>query len=465
MSLTHALKWSLFSELAAKLIQPVVFIILARLLTPEDFGVMTAALMVIAFTQIFWEAGMSKVLIQRQSNIEESSNAAFWVNIGLGCIIAFALYFSAEPIARIFFHDERVIAVLQVMTINIFLGASSAVHTALLQKNMAFKKLFWIRFVTVGLPGLVSIPLAWNGMGYWALVVGTLTGQAMQVILLWQMSAWRPKWSVNIQTIKEMQAFGGWVIITGLTSWTWGWADTFIAGYYFSVHEVGLLRMGNQLSVTIFSLIFGFMIPVLYSKFSSVSNNLDLIREWLFKSFLFIPIISLPIGLIVFTFAKQIELFLFGEKWNGLAYVISLIALKESVLWVFGLDLEAYRAIGKPKYETFVSIMSAIINIAVLYFFSGGVFYRFVFGRAIVVAVLGFLLHFLVIIYVFRKLDKVFFKILVYILLFAVTVLTINSIEVHSIPDIFLRTGLVALFTLTLIYFELKFLKSVLYPK
>ena len=74
MNFTKALKWSFFSELTSKAIQPVVFIVLARLLAPEDFGVMTAALMVIGFSQIFWEAGMGKALIQRQNNIEEFHN-------------------------------------------------------------------------------------------------------------------------------------------------------------------------------------------------------------------------------------------------------------------------------------------------------------------------------------------------------------------------------------------------------
>lgn len=176
MSLTHALKWSFLGELASKAIQPVVFIVLVRLLTPVDYGVMSSALMVMSFSQIFWEAGMGKALIQRQTDVEEAANAAFWINIGFGFFIATILYLLASPVAHIFFHDERVSAVLHVMTIQVFLGAVSAVHTSLLQKEMGFKKLFWVRLATVSLPGLASIPLAMNGMGYWALVAGSLVG-------------------------------------------------------------------------------------------------------------------------------------------------------------------------------------------------------------------------------------------------------------------------------------------------
>ena len=123
---------------------------------------------------------MNKALIQRQTQVDVAANIAFWVNVALGCLIVVILYFTANQIAHIFFQDERVTAVLQVMTLQVLLGSVSAVHIALLQKEMGFKRLFWVRFATVGLPGLASIPLAWNGLGYWALVVGVLVGQVLK---------------------------------------------------------------------------------------------------------------------------------------------------------------------------------------------------------------------------------------------------------------------------------------------
>ena len=146
--LFHAFKWSAASEVASKIIQPIVFIVLARLLTPEDFGVLAAALMVVAFSQILWEAGMAKALIQRQLNVEEAANVTFWVNLALGLVVMTVVYYTSDLIAQTFFHDPRVTAVLKVMTLLIFLGAVSSVHTALLQKEMQFKRLFWVRLVS-----------------------------------------------------------------------------------------------------------------------------------------------------------------------------------------------------------------------------------------------------------------------------------------------------------------------------
>ena len=176
------------AEIASKAGEPLVFVILARLLTPEDFGVMAAALMVISFSQVFWDSGMGKALIQRQGDIDKAADAAFWINLVLGVAVAAVLFSLAASISEVFFHDDRVAGVLQVMTLQVFLGAIASVHVALLQKNMQFNRLFWVRFATVSLPGLASIPLAWGGMGYWALVGGTLLGQAAQVVMLWRIS-------------------------------------------------------------------------------------------------------------------------------------------------------------------------------------------------------------------------------------------------------------------------------------
>ena len=109
--------------------------------------------------------------------------------------------------------------------------------------GMGFKKLFWVRFTTVSLPGLASIPLALNGMGYWALVAGTLVGQLVQVMMLWRTSHWRPAFNFDIQIAKEMGRFGAWVGTSGLLAWFYVWADSLIVGMYLGT---AARRRGNR---------------------------------------------------------------------------------------------------------------------------------------------------------------------------------------------------------------------------
>ena len=369
MSFTHALKWSFLSELAVKAIQPMVFIVLARLLTPEDFGVMTAAMMVIAFSQIFWEAGMGKALIQRQTQIEEAANAAFMINIGLGVVIACLLYLFAQPIAQIFFQDDRVTAVLQVMTLQVLLGALGSVHTALLQKEMGFKKLFWVRVSTVALPGLASIPLALNDWGYWALVTGTLVGQLAQVMMLWWLSHWRPGLTRDIYVTKDLARFALWVGSTGFMVWFYTWVDALIVGMYLGAHELGLFRIGNQFSTMIFGTLLGSIAPVLYSHFVQFDQNKLRMRIASIKVMKTLTLISIPIGIMLFQLSAPIGSAILGDKWHGVGLVIGLMALVHGYAWVVGMSGEIYRAMNKPSYESIMAGSTMFIYIAA-YFYS-----------------------------------------------------------------------------------------------
>jgi len=391
--LFHAFKWSAASEIASKAIQPLVFVLLARLLTPEDFGVMTSALMVIGFSQIFWEAGMNKALIQRQTQVDVAANIAFWVNVALGCLIVVILYFTANQIAHTFFQDERVTAVLQVMTLQVLLGSVSAVHIALLQKDMGFKRLFWVRFATVGLPGLASIPLAWNGLGYWALVVGVLVGQVAQVILLWNLSSWRPRLSFDTRIAKEMVGFGAWVGISGLLAWFYVWADSLVVGMYLGSHDLGIFRMGNQFAMMLFAVVVGPIIPVLYSHFTKMNGDKLRLSRSLKKATRIVTLISLPIAFLVFSLSEPISALVFGDKWTGVSLVVAVMVLSNGFSWICSLNNEAYRAQGKPFYETLILAIPIPVYLFVYIWAIKIGFDEFVWARFIISLLVAFMAH------------------------------------------------------------------------
>lgn len=352
MSIKHAIKWSFFAELASKVVTPLVFVILARLLTPEDYGVVAAATMVISFSQIFWEAGMSKAYIQFQGDREAGANAAFWLNNALGAVVAVALVLIAPVVAEKIFHDPRVSLVLRVMAFQVFLSALGSIHTAYLQKDMHFQRLFWVRLTTVTVPGLISIPLAATGMGYWALVVGTLTGQLMQVTMLWRMSRWKPSLTFDEQVARRLARFGAWVAASGLLAWFYLWADSLIVGMYLGPHDLGLYRTGNAFAIMIYSLLFSPVLPVLYSHFSSIQEDRERIKQVLFTVVRVITFIAVPTGFVIYALSDPIGRIVFGANWTGIGFVISVMALMHGFAWVVGANGEAYRAIGHPSYET-----------------------------------------------------------------------------------------------------------------
>lgn len=392
MNVTHALKWSFLSEVASKAVQPIVFIILARLLTPEDYGVVASATMVISFSQIFWEAGMGKAIIQYQGDDSAAANVAFWVNHGLGTVVAGVLIAISGLLANQVFHDARVAPVLQVMAIQVFLSASASIHTALLQKAMNFKVLFWVRMSTVAVPGLFSIPLAWSGMGYWALVAGTLAGQLMQVLILWKISAWKPALKFDLTIASRLIRFGAWVAVSGLLGWFYTWADSLAVGIVLGPRELGLYRTSDIFLSILFGFMFGPLLPVLYSYFSNIQQDREAIQATLFKVIKMITFLSIPLAFLTFANAEFISNFIFGQKWQGIELVLGILALTHGYANIVGANGEAYRALGTPYHETRIMALSLGFYLVAYWFSLAQGFEAFLWAR-FCVEFLGLSIH------------------------------------------------------------------------
>ena len=355
----NASKWSSLSELSVKLITPLLFIVLARILTPEDFGVTAGAAIIISFCQIFWDAGLSKALIQRQDKTSEIANIVFWTNLVAATLIYFLLIIFSERIAALF-QDGRLALVIRVQGIQVVLSSLYSVHTAILQKKLNFKTLFYIRFSTSVIPGLISLPLAMIGFSYWSLVIGSIFGALSQLIAHWISNPWRPQLTYDFSLAIRLFNYGAWVSAESLLTWVVIWLDALVVGSFLGVQQLGLYRTGNQFLNMVFGLFFAPLLPVLFSSFSRMQHDTERLREILLKSSTIFSFIALPASFGIFLLQNELAALIFGSKWIGIEPVIGLLALTHGLSWIVGANSQAYLAIGRPDISTkiiFVSLM------------------------------------------------------------------------------------------------------------
>ncbi len=380
----QSFKWSALSEVASKVLPPLFYIISARLLTPDDFGIVAISSMIVAFASILWEAGLSKAIIQNQDNnkLLQMSNIVLYSNIVLSVVVYIILFVFSYQIAS-FFNDIRVSDVLKVSGLSIIIGPFMSVQTALLQKEFGFKKLFYSRIVGALIPGIVSVIMAYLGFGYWSLVYGSIVSFILQAIILWLVSDWRPSLEYNLQTAKEMFNFSKWVLFSALLSWFFAWGDTFILGFFFSSHELGLYRTGNYFISAIFGLITTPLIPVMYSYFSKIQDNKDRVRDTLLMSSKTVSFFILPAGTFLFIMQTQISDIIFGDKWTGIASVIGLLSLQQAISWIIGLNTTAFSAIGKPDIESKINFIAIWYYLATYLIFAQISFKAFLIARLI----------------------------------------------------------------------------------
>lgn len=347
----HAFKWSMLAEAASRLFAPLSFFLLALILTPEDFGIVAAATVVISLSVAIAEAGLGKALVQRNGDIETAASTAYWITASLGLFATIILWLAAPYIA-LFFQDARIANVIRALSLQCVLASLCTVPAALLQRKLAFRDLFWVRLTTTALPGLASIPLALAGMDYWALVAGTLAGQAAQVVMLWRIGRWTPRFHISIEMAGALLRFGRWAALSTLLAWFYTWVDTLIVGHYLGSHEMGLYRVGNALVMAAFGTVLAPLLPVLFPLFSRHQNNPLEIRSDLALVVRTIASISLPGGALLLLASPLAEALLAPKGWSGIGIVIAFLGTTHGIAWLVGANGEALRGAGKPHAES-----------------------------------------------------------------------------------------------------------------
>lgn len=361
--IAHAFKWSVLGEASSRLIVPAVFLLLARLLTPEDFGVMAAAMVVISLSQAIADGGLGKALVQRRESVDACANAAFWISLAFSTVLGLLLIAGAPAIAA-FFGDQRITPVVRVLALQVPLTGLAAIPIALLQRDLAFRELFWVRLITAGLPALASIPLALAGAGYWALVAGAVVGQALQLVAVWWRSPWRPRLGGDRLAAVELTGFGRWAAMSAVLTWGYGWLDALFVARYLGSHDMGMYRIGTTLVTMVFGLAFSPLLPVLYSVFSRSGHRIDVVAASLVDTTRAIATVSFPIAAVLMLAAPAVQAGLIGSQWAGLAPVLALLALGQSFAWLVASNGEAYRAIGRPRIETWTMGAALIVYVA-----------------------------------------------------------------------------------------------------
>ena len=346
-----SLKWSALMEVVSRVASPIVFVVLARLLSPNDYGVVATAMIAISFSQMFWDAGLSKALIQTKAAPEDAAHVVFWTNVVLGLLIYTILFFAAPAIA-LFFRSPASGPVLRVLGIQIIIASLSSVQGALFVRDLDFRGLFWIKLVTAFIPALFSIPMAIYGYGVWALVVGNLVAQIIGLYLLWRKSTWRPKFCYDIVLAKSLFSFGFWVLLESFGAWLILWGDNLIVGRFLGVHDLGVYRTGWNLVTIIFGLALNPFLPVLYPTFARLQDDLPALKNTFKKVNRILFAAALPIGMGLLLVGPELAQLLFGSKWQGLGFVLGVLGFMYSIAWLVGINSELYRAVGRPDMNT-----------------------------------------------------------------------------------------------------------------
>ena len=362
-----ATKWSTVGEVAAKLVTPISSMVLARLLTPEAFGVVTTLAMVITFAEIFTDAGFQKYLVQHEfvddQDKEESTNVAFWSNLAMSLVIWGGIaIFNAPLAARV--GNPGLGHVLIVACVSIPLEAFSSIQMALFKRDLDFKTLARVRIVSSLIPLLVTVPLAFWLRSYWALVIGTIIVNLTNAVLLTVYSKWKPRWFYSAAKFKEMFSFTVWSMVEAISIWLTSYVDVFIVGTMLSQYYLGLYKTSSALIGQIMGLVTAITTPILFSALSRLQNDKKEFQSLFFRFQKLVGLLVIPMGVGIYIFRDLATDLLLGNQWNEASGFVGLWGLTSALTIVLShYSSEVYRSIGKPK----LSVLAQLLHIIVLW--------------------------------------------------------------------------------------------------
>ncbi len=366
-----ATKWSTTTQLASKLVTPITNMVLARLLTPEAFGIVATLTMIISFTELFTDAGFQKYLIQHEfkdeKDREHSTNVAFWSNLIMSITIWAVIIIFRKPIALLVGIPDLGIAV-SIACVMIPIAAFSSIQMALYQRDLDFKTLFKVRIASILIPLVVTIPLAFYFRNFWALLTGQIAGSIVNAILLTYYSKWKPRLFYRWKTFKEMFSFSVWSMFEQVSIWLTSYLDIFIVGVLLSSYYLGIYRTSTVTVGQFVGIITAATTPILFSGLSRLQTDRKEFENLFFKFQKWVGLLVLPVGVGIYCYSDLIVKILLGDQWYEACGFVGLWGLTSSITIVLShYCSEIYRAVGKPKLSVLAQWLHIIVLLPVVY--------------------------------------------------------------------------------------------------
>jgi O-antigen/teichoic acid export membrane protein len=315
----------LFALAAGFLLRLGSLMVLARLLSPKDFGLVG---MVTAFTGVlglFRDFGLSSAAIQRVTVSEEQISTLFWINMSLGALLVLVTLAMAPAIAA-FYHEPRLFGMTAVLASGFLFNAAGIQHSALLQRQMRFTALAIISVVSSIVGIAIGIVGAKAGYGYWALVVMTVASPLVATIGVWLTTAWVPRMPRRRIGIRSMVRFGGTLTLNGLVAYVAYNADKVMIGRFWGADAIGIYGRAFQLIHIPTDNLNSAVGEVAFSALSRLQDDPMRFKSYFLKGFSLVLGLTLPITIVCALFADDLVFCLLGPKWKDTAAIVRLLA-------------------------------------------------------------------------------------------------------------------------------------------
>jgi O-antigen/teichoic acid export membrane protein len=350
----HGTFWTYASYYSGKLLVFISTVILARLLTQDDFGVAGYALVAISFLEVMSDFGVGQALIYF-TRTPETVDTAFWLNMA-SSLALFLLTLLIAPLAGLYFNDPRAIPVVQALALTFPLSAIGNTHDVLLRKELSFQKKFIPDFSKALGKGILSIALAALGFGAWSLILGQILGRVIAVVALWWIVPWRPSFHFVPSLARKLFGFGSNLVAVDFLGVVLNNADYLLVGRYLGAVALGVYSLAFRIPDLIVMQFCDVISRVIFPVYAKMKEDASALRQGFFATTRYVSLITVPLGLGIALLAQPLVLAVYTDKWMDAIPVMQAIAVYSVMLSLAYNAGDVYKAQGRPGIVTALSI-------------------------------------------------------------------------------------------------------------
>jgi teichuronic acid exporter len=340
--------WDFFGKMAMHGTAFIVTIFLARLLEPSAFGLVAMVMVIVTVAKVFTDVGLGGALIQRRRVLPVHFSSVFYFNILVGTVLTLITFFSA-PLISEFYENEKLVPIVELMSVMFLITAFSSVQTNILRKDLNYAALTKVNFISALLSGVAGITLAFYGAGVWSLVAQAVSRVVFYNVFIWYASKWFPSFTFSFKALRQLWGYGFRVFLSGLLETVFTRLDIIIIGKLFTPAALGFFQQAKALDGMIVKYSSGSIMAVLFPVLSKVQNDLPRFRHIAIRTLELICFIVFLLLGGMYLVSEELIVVLFTEKWLPAAAYFKILVLSGFAYPISALLVNILKGRGNSK--------------------------------------------------------------------------------------------------------------------
>lgn len=357
--------WTAFQKYSKMIIQFISGIILARLLTPYDYGCIGMLSIFMVLAEAFIDGGFGSALIQKKKPTQEDYSTIFWWNVGMSFLM-YAILFLCAPAISKFYNIPLLCDVLRVQGLVLFIYALNVIQRNQLKKKLNFKLLSIVSVSTSIIALTVTIIMAYKGCGVWALVTQNLIVAAIPSLVFWFYVKWRPMWTFSWQSFKELFSFGFYMFLTHLFNRFTQQIQGLLIGKFYNASTMGYYSKAHSTEKLASNSISQVMTQVTYPLYAEVQDNKMAMQNMIKRLTMTISYITFPLMFILLLCAKPIFVLLYSDRWLQSIPYFQVLCISGLAYCLQSVNLQTISAIGKSKTMFWWTLIKQCVIIIII---------------------------------------------------------------------------------------------------